>query len=385
MRTSRRRAAFSLLEMMVAMVVMLVVFSLAVPFFRVQLRAINTTAGRLDAQQNVRFALASIERELRVAGGGVVERQPMIVEAADRAITFNVDLVTRDADDPSAVYYDADADPAVTTSLVQGAPVALPATGRSYPDTTYWESAGLTSRAETISYWVAPDPRHPGQYILYRRVNRADSTVVSSGILLAPDEPMFTYLASDSTGAAGTLTPISRSTLPITHTAAIHGSPADTGESALTDRIRMVRVQMTGVFEDPATGKAIRRRLEGDVRLLNAGLVRHSTCGNAPLGAALAVANAPDGILLSWPPSVDEAAGEKDVERYMVFRRSMADVNWGEPIASVGVGLPSYTYLDKTGVEGQTYLYGLAAQDCTPNMSPVSIAGPIVFTITPTP
>src|SRR5581483_10278751 len=183
-RTLRAREAFTLIEMLVSMALTLMLLGLAVPFFRVQLRALGKNADRLDAQQNVRFALASIQRELRVAGGGVVDVQPMIVEAAANAITFNVDLVTADSGDPSAVYFDEDAGSAVTTSLTKNTPITLPASGRRYPDSTYWKSTGLTSRAETISYWLAPDPQHPGLSVLYRRVNGADSTIVSSSLYL---------------------------------------------------------------------------------------------------------------------------------------------------------------------------------------------------------
>lgn len=376
MRTLRARRAFTLLEMLVSMALMLMIFAAVVPFFRVQLRSIGKTAGRLDAQQNIRFALATIQRELRVAGGGVVDRQPMIVQADPRAITFNVDLVTQDSADPSAVYYDKDADPAFTTSLRQSQKITLPGTSRQYPDTTYWEAAGLTSRAETISYWVSPDPANPGQYVLYRRVNNADSTIVSSGIVLASGQGIFEYFTLDS--ASGKTAAIASSALPLYHTAAIHGSPADTAKSALTDAIRIVQVDLYGAMTDPDSHQLVKRHLQGQVRLLNAGLVRHPTCGNPPISVTVTVALALDhkSVTVSWDQSIDETGGEKDVERYMIFRRSPSGT-YGDAIASVAAGLSTYTYSDFAVQPGDSWYYGVVAEDCTPSSSGLSEAGPV--------
>jgi type II secretory pathway pseudopilin PulG len=373
-RTLRAREAFTLIEMLVSMALTLMLLGLAVPFFRVQLRALGKNADRLDAQQNVRFALASIQRELRVAGGGVVDAQPMIVEAATNAITFNVDLVTADSGDPSAVYFDEDAGSDVTTSLTKNTPIALPASGRRYPDSTYWRSAGLTSRAETISYWLAPDPEHPGLSALYRRVNRADSTVVSSSLYVPSGQPLFRYYTIDT---AGDTIEIAQSSLPLVHTAPIHGSPADTAGSAMTDQIRVVVVDLYGVTKDPDTQQLVKRHLRGKVRLLNAGLVRHPTCGEPPIGATLAAVVAADGksVQLTWNASVDENGGEKDVERYLILRRTPTGT-FGDAIASVAAGVSQYTYNDFDVQSGDHWIYGLVAEDCTPASSTVSEADP---------
>ena len=60
------------------------------------MQAFGNIAGRDDAAQNARYGVSMIDRELRVAGVGVVDPKPLIVQAAPYAITFNVDLITRD-------------------------------------------------------------------------------------------------------------------------------------------------------------------------------------------------------------------------------------------------------------------------------------------------
>src|SRR5215208_5991362 len=139
MRTLDRRArrrAFTLAEMMIAITLMLLVFAVAVPFFRTQARAVENASGRSEARQNVRYAINAIDRDLRVAGVGVVDAQPMLVYASPTAVTFNADLVSRDKDDVSAVYYDADADAASVGVLRRGDAITLPGSTLRYPDST---------------------------------------------------------------------------------------------------------------------------------------------------------------------------------------------------------------------------------------------------------
>ena len=86
------RAGFTLIEMMMAILLTMLVFAITIPFFRMQTKALDGGAGRLDALQNARYAQSAIDRELRLAGGA--PGQPIIVQAAPFAVTFNVDLVT---------------------------------------------------------------------------------------------------------------------------------------------------------------------------------------------------------------------------------------------------------------------------------------------------
>ena len=379
------RSGVSLIEMLIAITMLLLVFAAAVPFFRLQTRSISAHSGRNDAQQYARFSMSAIDRDLRVAGAGIVNSQPLVVQAHGYAITFNADLVTTDPNDPGAVYVDPDAMLGSTTVLPSSRKVTLPASSYLYPDTTYYQSATgagptLPSRAETVSYWVSLDSStaRVDDYVLFRRVNDMAPAVVARAIVLPPGQPIFSYFKVDSLGVPRQ---IANTLLPLYHFERIHGANSDTGKSALTDSIRSVRVRISSVYKD-ARGDSALRAVEGSIRLLNAGLVKYSSCGEPPLPSALAAAPGTNAlgekiVSLSWVRSIDEGSGERDVERYALFRRVFGSPDWGEPIASVPSGLVNYQYVDGDVVVGDIWEYGLISQDCTPASSSLSTAGPI--------
>ncbi|HET7585144.1 MAG TPA: hypothetical protein VFK13_09555 [Gemmatimonadaceae bacterium] len=374
----RSRSAFTLLELLVAMSLTVVIGSLAIPFFRMQSRSVAAHAGRSDAMLNARAAADEMERELRIAGAGTVTKQPLIVQADGDAITFNADLVTRDPMDPQAVYYDDAIDSLSTTVLPRTRRIILPLSTVKYPDSTYFAAAGVQSKAETISFWVAPDstPGHDGEYALYRRVNDRPANVVATGLIVTKGVPVFRYFKTDSLGRA---IEIPASKLPLFHSAAIHGAPDDTARSALTDSIRVVQLHVDGAYDDPDRGR-ITRSVDIGIRLLNAGLVNQSSCGEPPVGSTLkASVDSLSQVELTWDAGVDEVGGEKDVERYALYRRPAGATDWGEPFASVAAGLATYSYTDNAVTSGEQWEYGLVAQDCTPANSSLSAAGPILI------
>lgn len=384
---NHRRRGFTLIEMMIAVSVLLLVFAAAVPFFRIQARSVAAHAGRADAQQNARFAMSSIDRDLRVAGAGIVVQQPMIVMADEFGVTFNADLVSADSADPGSVYFDPSADPMGTTVLTSSRKINLPGTSQAYPSMTYMQGAAgggspLPSRAETVSYWMSLDSStaRSDDYVMWRRVNDLEPTLVSKGLIVPSGDQPFRYFTTDSLGTSREI-PASR--LPLIHRATVHGANDDTAGSALTDSIRNVRLRLTSVYSD-VRGDSAERSVEGSIRLLNAGLTKFDACGEAPIGPSLSAAAAVNAagqpyVALSWVPSLDESAGERDVERYAVFKRSPLSPDWGEPFASIPAGLASYTYDDFGVVAGETWVYGLISQDCTPASSTVSSVGPITI------
>jgi prepilin-type N-terminal cleavage/methylation domain-containing protein len=372
--TLRARRGFTLIEMMIAMALMLAVIGLSTRLFRSQSNAVSTQAGRLDAQQNSRFAIGNLDRELRMAGGGVVNQQPLLVMAGATALTFNADLVALDTGDLAAVYINPDADSGAVGVLRSTNKITLPGTSNLYPDTTYMQNGGIPSNAETISYWLSRDSTstRTNEYILFRRANARPPRVVARGIIYNSGDTIFRYFKGDT---SGTLTPVSPALLPLVHSAPVHGTQADTGKSALTDSIRQVRVQFTSVFHDPRTNQDIMRKMQTTIRLMNSGLIQHSTCGNAPLGVAPTATVIPANgttvlqtyVRLSWTPSIDEATGEKDVERYAIYRRLSSVSTFDQPFASVAAGgVSTYTFNDSDVVTGQTWIYGVTALDCTP-------------------
>jgi hypothetical protein len=326
---------------------------------------------------NINFGLDAIDRDLRVAGVGITQRQPLLVQAASDAITFNADLTSTTASDFSAVYYDPDAPLASATMLWPANKVTLPNSTWLYPDSVFWASAGIPSAAETISYYTEADSQASGLFRLMRRVNDQPPRVVARGIKAVAGEPNFRYFKLNAIGA---LVEISQGTLPKRHVPGWHGQPSDTGAMALVDSVVLVRVRFTAVHRDPRYPDATRIE-ERTIRIANAGLVRASTCGDAPLSAsALAgVANATPQVTLSWNKSIDDGAGEKDIERYAIYRRAPAVPMFDEPIASIAADTPIASYVDTDVKPGESWIYGVAAQDCTPALSSIVVTPTIVI------
>ncbi len=375
---SSDRAGFTVLEMMISMTLIAVTLALTVPFFRTQVQAFGNIAGRDDAQQNARYGVSMIDRELRVSGVGVLNAQPLIVQAAPYAITFNVDLVTRNSADKGASYYDPDVDVDGSSSLPMTSRITLPLSTVQYPDSNYnGQIGGAPSEAETVSYWVAPDPDPSagGTYALFRRVNALPAVVVAKALVLPTGEPTFRYFKADTLGQ---LIEIPQNLLPIYHSAAIHNSKADTGNySALTDSIRVVRVRLTGQFKD-RKGVLNKRPVETGVRIMNAGLLHFRTCGDAPIFTStvqrVASATPSPQVVVTWSSSLDQSAGEKDIERYSIYRRASSATLFTEPIASVPGGNSSYSFTDTQVQSGDQLIYGIAAVDCGSQSSAVQSA-----------
>ncbi len=378
MRTSAtsRRDGVTLIEMMIAIVLFVLVFGLAVPFFRYQARSVSASAGRLDALQNARYAQSAIDRDLRISGIGIVQAQPMIVQADGFAVTFNADLATKDINDPMSIYYDVDMDSSGTDAMSNLNKVTLPNSSVQYPDSNYM-NGGVSSPAETIQYWLTKDSTatRTDQYILFRRVNNLPARLVAKGIIVPTGTNFFQYMKPNN---AGGLDSIKAAQLPLFHSAPIHGSPADTGTSALTDSIRVVRMTVTGLYNDPDKG-AIMKTVVSSTKLLNAGMSRSTVCGDKPIAVTTAVA-APTvvaghvtKVTLAWVKSLDQDAGEKDIGRYMVFKKLTASSDWGSPIADLAASQDTYSLDDTTlGPLGTSWVYGVIAQDCSPNNSSVT-------------
>jgi prepilin-type N-terminal cleavage/methylation domain-containing protein len=373
---SPRRSGFTILEMMISMVIFLVVMGSAASVFKMQSRTIAEQGGRLEAQQNARFALQMIERELRMGGLALGNGQPSLVEAAPLAVAFNTNLVAKDTTDHTAVYGNPDADSRTVGMYPVIKALPLPGTTDYYPDTSYEASPGTPSRAETIAYWLSKDSTssRTDEYILWRRVNYAPPLVITKGVIVGASDTVFQYFAMDTTNV---LAPIALSRLPATHTMKMHKANGDTGAVALVDSVRAVKVRLKIIYKDARGIDAIREYM-GRVTILNAGAAQRATCGSAPLPVSPLATPAvdPDGnayVSVTWSPSVDENGGEKDVERYAIYRRLASETVFEEPLGSVPAGETSYSYSDTNVEPGGQYVYGVTAQDCSPAMSAVTL------------
>jgi prepilin-type N-terminal cleavage/methylation domain-containing protein len=366
--SQRRRGGFTLVEVMISMMLLLVVMGAATTFFRVQLRALGSNSGRFDAQQNSTYAINLLDQEIRAAGVGMPNSQPLIVQASPDAITFNGDLVTRPAGDVASVYYDPDASPLATDNLARGNQITLPLSTNTYP------GAAFEKQAETISYWVTADTvsNRSDELMLMRRVNAMAPRLVARGVKRVAGQPIFSYFSKSGDPDNGGYVPITTITTasPAFHTDTIHTDPArESAGSRLVDAIVMVRVQMTTIYRD-ARGDSATRTVTRNVRVMNAGLTDQDICGGTP--APPTAANVPSniryadagGVTLTWNASVDQAGGARDVQRYLIFKRKTTDVGGFTEAFKVIPADGILTFFDPDVQAGNSYYYGVAAQDC---------------------
>ncbi|MDB4900529.1 MAG: hypothetical protein JWN53_2337 [Gemmatimonadetes bacterium] len=379
------RRGFTLIEIMISITILVMIMGMAVQFMRRQSNAVMIETQRMNALQNSEFAVTQVERELREVGSGVADVQPMIVQLDSLAITFNANMRSIDTGDVRAVYQTPDVDPNAARAMDSTERMPLPASNPAqyYPARNYNAAKGFASGAETISYYLVKDSvTTRTTYTMWRRVNATSPTLVARNIT-KDTVPFFTYYKADTLGR---LVPIAPSQLPLYH-GATHGASSDTGRFALPDSVRVVRLHfVTQTVDQRARRDSIKYRVvESKVRLMNSGLLALTACGQPPLGVPTptltqsAAGVIPQTVTVTWGKSNDDGGGEKDIERYAIFRRLASVTSNGDPISSIPAkGASTYSFMD-TGVQpGMSYVYGVAAQDCTPNVSDVSLSLPIV-------
>lgn len=220
------------------------------------------------------------------------------------------------------------------------------------------------SLAETVSYWVQTDSSAPSGsnlYVLWRRVNDGPASVVATEILIPSGQPFFKY---QRVMANGVIDSIPTSSLPVywDQTASI------------ADSIRAIAISVSGVFNGhdlQHKAKSFVRTVNSQTAPANIGLSQRGSCGDVPLSpgapvVALVNVGGVNRYQMTWTASADEASGEQDVERYVVFRHVVGQP-WGEPLDQIGKSnSPSYMWEDFDINPGVTYEYGVSAQDCSP-------------------
>lgn len=378
----RDQRGMTLAELLVSMVIAGLVLSVGLAFFNTQARALKVGTGQFVLTQNYRVALSTLATQVRTAGTNIVPGQPFIVYAGPDAVAFNADFVTRDRNDIFSASIDTAAPVAETEALTRANRITIPATSFGYPDTSYTRGA-FNSGAETMTFFFAADTSttRTDDFALYRQVNAGTPAVVARNLLRTAGRPFFEYLYVLEQDTAPAIVSV-YSNRQLTHSAPVHGrldgARPDTGAVAEIDRIRGVRVNVTAT--DGTTGATERKRSVSRVILLpNAGVTRLESCGEVPqLGtgftATPSVLFAPPSVTLRWNAATDEAGGEKDVMRYIVWKRVNGATEWGPPFVSIPSGLASYVYVDDQVVSGTSYQYAIAAQDCTPSESSQALA-----------
>ena len=373
---------FTLVELMLALVVLSLVMGATISMLRSQVRTFRVGGERLELTQNMRYAVSIVDRVLRTTGAGVANQQPMFVYGGNDIVAFNANY-TNNMQDFCAVNVNPDAPVGSFEILPQAAAYTFPNTAFLYPSMNYVAGA---CAAETILFYFRPDSStpDPNDFVLMQKVNAMPADLVAKNIFAYPGRPFFQYFvhpqtllvppaARDSLVIAGVAG--SGILLPIRHSVAVHGSPPDSAldpsNSYLADSVKAVRINVQ--VSNGLTGPDQRMRdISTVVSLPNNGLVQLKECGTAPLlnGLLTVVPNAagsPPSVTLQWPASFDEGGGETDVNQYNLYRRRLIDPAFGSSLITLPAGQPApYTFVDEGVTAGVDYVYAVAAQDCTP-------------------
>lgn len=373
--STRQRRGFSLVELLIAMVVMAVVLAGTMNFFISQSRTFRKATTDMVLLQNARFATDLLSEHLRSVGANLTVGQPAIIYEDANTFAFNADYATRTVGDLDAIYYEPNAPSGEVQALTTASQISIPNYALAYPQANYEISAGMPSPAEAIVFWFAPDTEtsRTDDFVLLRRVNAATPEVVVRNILPDSTQPFFRYmyLKVDAAGNS-TIDTLSTASLPLSY-------DKDTLVSA--DKNRMRGVMVSFVVTNGLADTAQRTRpVSVVVQLPNLGQRALQTCGGPPIDLAPPTAvyvSASHSIHVTWNADADESSGERDVMRYAVWRHSEFDTQWHEPVASIPAGGgATYSYDDPTVQSGHQYWYAIAAQDCTPAFStPASSAG----------
>lgn len=385
------RAGFSLIELLISLVMLGLIMGSTVMLFRSQSTSFRVGGQRLEMTQNGRYALATIDRVLRTAGAGVANQQPMFIYGGNDVVAFNTNYVSTTTDN-CAVNINPDAPAGSVDVLPVGSAGVLPNTAFVYPAMTY---AATSCRAETIVFYFTPDlsTTTSGDFVLMQRTNVLAPELVASNLEAYPGRPFFEYYVHPRSLTVPPATrdslvlannPGSGITLPIVHNVAVHGAVADSAgsTSALADSVKAVRINVR--VTNGLTGVDRRTRdLSMMVKLHNNGLVQLRSCGTRPILTGVLtttpnVAGDPPAVTLTWPASIDEASGETDVTQYNIYRRLQADPSFGSPLNTVpSGGVATYTFADGGVIAGETYVYAVVAQDCSPAESAALVSAPV--------
>ncbi len=365
-----RRPGMTLMELMLAMVMMALVLGAAMSFFIGQSRSYSAAAKAFNQVQNVRFGADLLDQHLRAAGANTTPGQPALVYLSPNAFAFNADYASADSG-TTAIYYTPGAPTLETQGVLSADQFNLPGITPAYvyPTVDYSIAPGIPSPAELITFWFQPDSTatEPGVYALYREVNNGTVEAVVRNIL--PDTvPFFQYykLVTNPVTGLQSLTLVTPGEMPASYTSTL-----------MIDSIRAVQVTYRVTNGDTGVAQRI-QAFSLTSALPNLASPQLSTCGNAPqpipsLTAVTGGAFGADSVTISWQPSPDEWGGERDIMRYIVWRRLATDSTWNAPFTSEPNGQLSYTFTDLTAPDGVGVEYAVSAQDCTPSFStPVS-------------
>jgi prepilin-type N-terminal cleavage/methylation domain-containing protein len=369
----RQRRGFSLVELLIAIVVMAVVLAGTMNFFMGQSKTFRKATTDMVLLQNARFATDLLNEHFRSVGANLTVGQPSVIYADQNTFSFNADYATNTSGDIDAIYYEPKAPTNQVQSLRQAQAFTIPnsAPALSYPAADYLSGAAVPSPAETITFWFTPDTEttRSDDYVLMRQVNSSVPEVVVRNVLPDSTYPFFRYmyLKTDAITSIQTIDTMPAASLPATYASSL---------LIANDSLRGVIISFT-VTNGLADTAQRTRPVSVIASLPNIGMRQLQTCGGKPLPPSPpVVTNAGVGnIKVTWTASPDENGGERDVLRYSVTRMANFAPGVWQQVASIPAGGGPYNFTD-TGLNTTVqYFYSIAAQDCTPAFSVSTSSG----------
>jgi prepilin-type N-terminal cleavage/methylation domain-containing protein len=112
----RNRRAMSLLELLIAIVIMGVVMGAAMNFFIGQSKSFRRGASDVTLLQNLRFGADLLNQHFRSVGANTIAGQPPVIYADANSFSFNADYASNTAGDHNAIYYTPNAPNTVRSS-----------------------------------------------------------------------------------------------------------------------------------------------------------------------------------------------------------------------------------------------------------------------------
>jgi type II secretory pathway pseudopilin PulG len=382
----RDRAGFSLLELLIATIMVIGIAGAGYALFRSQARAFRDNSDRYDLTQNARGTLEGTERVIRTMGAGTPAEQPVLVYGSTTVLAFNSDFVESDTVDLRwAAYFNPDVPSGESEAWEQASATAIPnsSPSYSYPAATYRLGNGSLSPAETYIFYFENDPTtaRGDDYALWQRANNGVPQIVARNILPHPNgRPFFEYLIERGLSTGDTLMTAPSALLPLIRRPLVGGiSSADSANYVRPDSVRAIRLHLRLTNGRSGTEERM-RDISTTIEVPNNGIPLPNVCGRSPYApGALATVDTALGsgrVWLTWPASADQAGGEQDVRQYIIWRRPAASAVWAEPLVVVRAetGVTSYTTEISGNEPGTAYMFAVAAQDCTPAQSTLTTA-----------
>ena len=377
----RASAGYSIIELLIAITMLVGVSGGAYTLFKSQSTSFRQNTERYDLVQNARGSMEWSDRVIRTMGAGVAGQQPMLVYGNGSALAFNADYVERDTTDMRwAAYWNPDVPTAdaLVWDVAQASAIPNSAPSYSYPAETFRMSNGSPSPAETYILYFELDAAtaRSDDYILYQRVNAGTPEILARNMLPASTgAPFFQYLMQRVLPTGDTMFVAPAGMLPLIRRPLISGiSAADSANYVRPDSVRAVQLNYR-VTNGHVGAKERIREVSTVIETPNNGVSMPTVCGRSPLPpgalAATEVGTGNGHVSLTWSASTDQETGEIDVRQYVVWRQLTSTTVWAEPLLVVRTepGQASYTSAVTDNTPGVSYRFGVAAQDCTPNLS----------------